>query len=57
MDEINPKILDKLKEIKENDMSGFLKDIIHFEFQNIDQDRTLFGEEYDKLIKKYLGIK
>lgn len=54
IDEINPKIIEKIKKIKEEDIREFLKEIMHLEFQNIEEARWMFRESYDKSIKLHL---
>lgn len=54
IDEINPKIIEKIKKIKEDDIREFLKEIMHLEFQNIEEGRWMFRESYDKSIKLHL---
>lgn len=49
-EEINPKILEKIKKIKDEKIKDFLIDVIHLEFDNIEEGRWLYREEYDKKI-------
>ena len=53
-DEINPKIIEKIKKIENKSISEFLKDIVHLEFQNLEEARWMFREAYDNSIKLHL---
>lgn len=53
-DEINPKIIEKIKKIENKNISDFLKDIVYLEFQNLEEARWMFREAYDNSIKLHL---
>ncbi|MFH1971022.1 MAG: hypothetical protein ABIJ05_01405 [Patescibacteria group bacterium] len=52
--EINQKIIGKIEKIKEKKIREFLKEIVCLEFQNSEEGRWPFREEYEKRINKFL---
>lgn len=56
-DEINPRIIEKIEELKNTKIRDFLKDIIFIEFGKRDEAKWPFRDEYDHKIKKFLEEK
>lgn len=53
-DEINPRIIEKIEKIKNEDIRNFLNEIILLEFGRREEGRWPFREEYDKKIKNIM---
>jgi len=54
VNEINEKISEKIKEIKDKSMKEFLDEVINLEFMHSSEAKWAFREEYEKKIKEAL---
>ncbi len=55
---LNVRIIKKLKEAKcDNTTKEFLKEMLFFELENIEQGRPRYKQRYDTMIEKYLKKK
>ena len=57
LENINKKILQKFEESKaEKSVKDYLKEILLFEIDHIDENKTKYKEDYIKMMRKYIEI-
>ena len=53
---VNMKLIEKIKSREmDNQIKQFLVEILHHEYRHIDDDKWKYNQEYDRLIRRYVG--